>query len=790
MTEKTLKLEIYSLLSGIKDEKDGCVHRLMSALKNRPGINEAHLELNGNARLCLHYQPDLLSSTEVKQVAERAGDEVTERYRHDLISIKGMHCTDCVESIQNRIRQMSGVLRVDVRFVSKTMWVEYDSHCVDRELIEKQVRQLGYSVQTKGVHSWYREKRELTFSLICGSCTLLGWAGENLIEFPLSLSPVYHVSAVSLVFYFAAYVFGGFDTFRHAISAIKERNFGIDLLMVVAATGAALLGEFSEGGLLLFLFGLGHALEESALDKARNAIHGLTEFAPTTALVKTETGESAQAVDDLKVGAVVIVKPGMRIPVDGEVVAGCTTVDESVITGESVPVDKEPGSQVFTGGVNGDGSLEVRVTRLSDDTMLARVAAMVAEAETHESNTQRITQKFSQVFVPFVLIGDIFVILVLFFSGVSFGDSFLRGMVLLVAASPCALALGPPSAMLAGITRAARNGVLIKGGIHLENLGDVKAVAFDKTGTLTKGKPEVTDIIPIDGTDVDHWLGLAAAAESRSAHPIAQAVVDSATTRGLKLMEVAEVKSITGRGIRANVSGTDVWVGNLRLYNESHLKITASIISQISQLEIHGKTTMLVAIDQQIVGIIAVADVVRSEVKTVLAQLKKMGIRHTIMLTGDNERIASHITQEASLTDFRSSLLPEDKVTAIRKLVGSYRKVAMVGDGINDAPALANSTTGIAMGRIGTDVALETADAALMADDLSKLPFAIGLGRAARKVILQNLVIAVVVIGGLVVSSVFGLATIGIAIILHEGSTILVVLNSLRLLKYRHRRIS
>ena len=255
-------------------------------------------------------------------------------------------------------------------------------------------------------------------------------------------------------------------------------------------------------------------------------------------------------------------------------------------------------------------------------------------------------------------------------------------------------------------------------------------------------------------------------------------------------MEVAEVKSITGRGIRANVSGTDVWVGNLRLYSESHLKITASIISQISQLEIHGKTTMLVAIDQQIVGIIAVADVVRSEVKTVLAQLKKMGIRHTIMLTGDNERIASHIAQQASLTDFRSSLLPEDKVTAIRQLVDSYRKVAMVGDGINDAPALANSTTGIAMGGIGTDVALETADAALMADDLSKLPFAIGLGRAARKVILQNLVIAVVVIGGLVVSSVFGLATIGIAIILHEGSTILVVLNSLRLLKYRHRRIS
>lgn len=786
MTEKTLKLEINSLLSDIKDEKDGCVRRLMSALQSCPGINEAHLEEDANPSwLCLHYQPDLLSSAEVKRVAERTGVEVTERYRHDLISIKGMHCTDCVESIQHRISLMKGVLRVDVRFVSKNMWVEYDSHFVNREQIEKQVMQLGYGVQTKSVQSWCAENRRLIFSLLCGLCMLTGWVGENFLEFPFSLGAVYHVNVVSLVFYCAAYVVGGFYTFRHTINALKERHFGIDLLMVVAAIGAALLGEFTEGALLLFLFGLGHALEERALDKARNAIHGLTEFAPRTALVKTETGETVLAVDDLEVGAVVIVKPGMRIPVDGEVVAGSTTVDESVITGESVPVDKEPGSQVLAGGVNGDGSVEVRVTRLSDDTMIARVVTMVAEAESQESNSQRITQKFSHVFVPFVLISDIFMILILFLCGVPFSDSFLRGMVLLVAASPCALALGPPSAMLAGIARAARNGVLIKGGIHLENLGDVKAVAFDKTGTLTKGKPEVTDIIPIDGTDVDDWLGMAAAVESRSAHPIAQAVVASAAIRGLKLAEVAEVKSITGRGIRADVSGADVWVGNLRLYYESRLKITDSILSQITQLEIQGKTAMLVAIDQQLVGIIAVADVLRSEVKSVLAQLKKMRIRHTIMLTGDNERVASHIARLASLTDFQSSLLPEDKVTAIRRLVDSHRKVAMVGDGVNDAPALANATTGIAMGSTGTDVALETADAALMADDLSKLPFAIGLGRATRKVILQNLFIAVVVIGGLIASSVFGLATIGIAIILHEGSTILVVLNSLRLLKFR-----
>ncbi len=636
---------------------------------------------------------------------------------------------------------------------------------------------------TESVCSRYKENRELVFSLLCGLCLLIGWTGERFFGFPFPFEAVYHISAVSLFFYFAAYVFGGFDIVRHAINAIKERRFDIDLLMVVAAIGAAFLGEFSEGALLLFLFGLGHALEERTLDKARNAIHSLAELTPKTAIVKDETGESRQDVDDLKIGEVVIVKPGMRIPVDGEVIAGSTTVDESTITGESVPVDKEPGSQMFTGALNGDGSVEVRVTRLSDDTMLARVVAMVAEAQAQESNSQRITRKFSRIFVPLILIGDIFMILLLLFYGFPFSDSFLRGMVLLVAASPCALALGPPSAILAGIAQAARNGVLIKGGIHLENLGDVKAVAFDKTGTLTKGKPEVTDLISVGELELNHWLSMAAAVENRSAHPIAQAVVNAAMERGLELLEVTEVESMTGRGIKAKVSGTTVCIGNLKLYHESDVEIIASVQAQITKLEEQGKTAMLVAVDGQLVGVIAVADVLRPEVKSVLGQLKQMKIRHTVMLTGDNERVASHIAQEATVAEFQANLLPEDKVTAIRELVDSYRNVTMVGDGVNDAPALANATTGIAIGGAGTDVALETADAALMADDLSKLPFAIGLGRTTRRIISQNLFIALVVIGGLIVSSVFGLATIGIAIIFHEGSTILVVLNSLRLLR-------
>lgn len=786
MTEKTIKLEINSLLSGIKDEKDGYVKRLISSLKNRPGISEVYLEQGGNTQLCLHYQPDLLSGTAVKQAAERVGTEVMKRYRHDLIPVKGMHCTDCVASIQHRVSQMKGVLRVDVRFVSKNMWVEYDSHFVSRDQIEKRVRQLGYRVPVEGIRSWYAENRELIFSLLCGLCLIIGWSGENLFEFPLPVNAVYHLSAVSLFFYFAAYVFGGFDTFRHAINTLKERYFDIDLLMAAAAIGAAFLGEFSEGALLLFLFGLGHALEERALDKARNAIDSLVGLAPKTAIVKGVGGESEQAVDDLILGTVIIVKPGMRIPVDGEVFVGKSTVDESAITGESVPVDKELGSSVFAGSINGDGSLEVRVTRLSDDTMIARVVSMVEEAQTQKSNTQRITEKFSRIFVPLIFIGDILIVLLLLLLGVPFGDSLLRGIVLLVAASPCALALGPPSAILAGIAQAARNGVLIKGGIHLENLGKVQAVAFDKTGTLTKGKPEVTDIIPIGEMDVGDWLRMAATVERRSAHPIAQAVVEVATRRSLRLLEVEEVESMTGRGIKAKVSGTTVWVGNLKLYHEAHVEIQAPVRTQITKLEEQGKTIMLVAVDRQPTGIIAVADAMRPELGAVVTQLNQIGISHTVMLTGDNSRVASHIAQEAGITEYKANLLPEDKVTIMRQLLNSHNKVAMVGDGVNDAPALAHATTGIAMGGAGTDIALETADAALMADDLSKLPFAIGLGRATRRVISQNLYIALAVIGGLIVSTIFGLATIGIAIILHEGSTILVVLNSLRLLQFRN----
>ena len=470
---------------------------------------------------------------------------------------------------------------------------------------------------------------------------------------------------------------------------------------------------------------------------------------------------------------------------DGVVESGASAVDQSPVTGESVPVDKSPGDQVFTGSVNGEGALTVRTTRLAKDSTLARVMEMVEQAQAQKSPTQQLTERFVRFFVPAVLVGDLLLIVVPPLFGVPFAESFLRAMTLLVAASPCALALGTPSAILAGVARAARVGVLVKGGAHLENLGRLRAIAFDKTGTVTRGKPELTDLVALDSMMEDEVLALAAAVESRSAHPLAQAVVRAAQKRGLTLPAVGEAKALTGRGIVAEVEGKVVRVGNLRLFEEIGLQLPAAVQEQARKLEEQGKTAMVVAVDRGPVGLIAVADVVRPVAREAVESLRKMGVTETVMLTGDNARVAAHIARQVGLKDYRADLMPEDKLNAIGDLVEKHGVVAMVGDGVNDAPALAKATVGIAMGGAGTDVALETADVALMGDDLSRLPFAVGLGRATRQVIQQNLVVSMGVVLVLMGLAVTGLAGIGVAIVFHEGSTILVALNALRLLGYR-----
>jgi len=785
MVEKTIELDLQLLLPGVETEDDACLTRLEAALQNQKGLQRVHLERDRRpASLCLHYNPGVVSLAEVKRLAERAGARIANRYHHALVPVEGMDCSDCVTVIEHSVGRMDGVLSVNVNYAAEQMRVEFDAHKTGRAAIEKRVRSLGYDVPANGLQRRYLENRELLFSLISGLLLLIGWLGGRFFGFP---------PAVSLGFYLAAYFLGGWDISRHAFHALRERHFDTDLLMVIAALGAASLGDFAEGALLLFLFSLGHALEERALDRARAAVRALANLAPKTALVRRDSQEIEMPVEQLQLDDVVMVRPGVRVPADGEIIAGQSGVDQSPVTGESVPVDKAPGDKVFAGSVNGEGALEVRVTRLARDSTLARVMKMVEEAQAQKSPTQQLTEKFERVFVPVALVADVLLIVVPPLFGVPFQTSFLRAMTLLVAASPCALALGTPASILAGIAQAARNGVLVKGGAHLENLGRLKAIAFDKTGTITHGRPEVTDVVEIPNITSqianEEVLALVAAAESRSGHPLAQAVVRAAQGKGLSLPMVGNVESLTGRGLRASVNGQTVLIGSLKLMEESAIVVPAQARQHVEALEASGKTTMVVALDSHLVGVLALADTLRPDAPLTMAALKKLGVRETVMLTGDNVRIAATIAEQAGLTNFRADLMPEDKVTAIRSLVAEYGEVAMVGDGVNDAPALANATVGIAMGGAGTDVALETADVALMGDDLSRLPFAVGLGRATRAIITQNLCIALGVITLLVITSLFGLAGIGVAIFFHEGSTIVVVLNALRLLGFRADRI-
>jgi len=777
--EHTIELEVPRLLPGVEAADDACLARLESALQDRQGLNRAHLEREKNPpALCLHYDPTTVSLAEVQRLAERAGAQIVDRYHHDLLPIEGMDCSDCVKVIEHGVGRLEGVLAVNVNYASQKMRVEFDAEKTTRAAIEKRVRGLGYAIPAAGLRRWYAANAELLQSLLAGLLLGLGWAGETWAGLP-------HLAAVGL--YLAAYGFGGWHTAQHAIHAVRERHFDTDLLMVAAALGAALLGDWAEGALLLFLFSLGHALEERALDRARAAVRALAELAPKTALVRRGADVSEVAVDDVQLTDIVVVRPGARVPVDGAVRAGQSAVNQAPVTGESLPVEKFPGALVFAGSVNGAGALEVQATRLAHDSTLARVMKMVEEAQAQQSPTQQTVDRFMRYFVPGVLITTALLIVVPPLLGVPFAVSFLRAMTLLVAASPCALALGTPAAILAGVAQAARNGVLVKGGVHLENLGRLRAIAFDKTGTLTNGKPEVTDLIAAGHLSEAEVLALAAAVERQSGHPLAQAIVRAAEARGLALPEVTRVESLTGLGLTAMLDGQVVRLGNGRLLAEAGISLSAELQGQMDALQAAGKTIMALALGAQVVGVIAVADTLRPDSAPTMQALRRLGVRRTIMLTGDNARVAAAIAQQAGISEFRADLMPEDKVTTIQALNQQYGVTAMVGDGVNDAPALAHATVGIAMGGAATDVALETADVALMGDALAKLPLAVGLGRATRAIIQQNLVIALGVIAVLIVAAVTGWAGIGVAIVLHEGSTIMVALNALRLLGYRQR---
>lgn len=602
----------------------------------------------------------------------------------------------------------------------------------------------------------------------------IGFIGERLFGLPPS---------VALVCYVAAYVCGGFDVAREALPAVFRGKFDTDLLMLAAAAGAAALGKWPEGAFLLFLFSLGHAGEHYALGRARNAIGALGELMPRTARLKRGERIEEVPVEQLAVGDVVVVRPGDRVPSDGTIAAGESSLDQSAITGESVPVSRKPGDDVFAGTINKENALDVKVTRLARDNTLARVMRLVAEAQEQQSPTQRFAERFTRRFVPAVLGATVLVIVVPpLLRHWTWADSFYRGMLLLVAASPCALAIGTPAAVLAGIAQAARHGVLVKGGVHLENLGRLRTIAFDKTGTLTTGKFAVTHIVSLDGMTETDVLRTAAAVEEQSNHPLAAAIVEAAHHRGVRFPRASAVENLPGKGMRARVEEAPVVIGAWRAFEEGANGIP--VRGQVRQLEEAGQTVVVVQRAEKFAGLIGLADQPREHTERVLARLHDQGIARRIMLTGDNTSVARAVASRVGIDEFRAELLPEKKLTVIRDLQAQHGPIAMVGDGVNDAPALAAATVGIAMGGAGTAVALETADVALMGDDLTKLPFAVGLSRASQRIIKQNLAIALGVIGLLILAAFACAIPLSVAVVFHEGSTVAVALNALRLLAW------
>lgn len=640
-------------------------------------------------------------------------------------------------------------------------------------------------------------RTELYFSILCGVFLAIAF----LIK---TFGPDTQSVWIYLGAFFISYVFGGYYITIEAFQQIKKGGFEIDFLMIAAALGAAYIGSWTEGALLLFLFSLGHALESYAMNKAKKSIEALGELSPKTALVKKDGKVEEVGIEELKINDIIVVKPNTKIAADGVIVKGDSAINQAPITGESMPIDKsaiastdnlpvfndiDAAHVAYTGSINGDGSIEVQVMKLSKDSTVARLIKMVSEVETQKSPTQRMTKKFEKWYVPIVII----VVVLLCFAYVvvdeSFNESLYRAITVLVAASPCALAISTPSAVLSGIARAAQKGVLIKGGKALEDLGSIQTIAFDKTGTLTEGKPKLTNLIPSDNYPKESLARLVLEVESLSNHPLARAITKDIKAQFEMTHDnlASDVNAIQGKGISASLEGKTVFIGNEKLMNDEDMTLTPELRSQMEELLQDGHTAMLVGRENKVVGLISVMDVPRKTAVDTLQRLKAIGVKRMVMLTGDHQNVGDAIAKQIGLTEAKGNLLPEDKVDAVKNLMQRDGKIAMVGDGVNDAPAMAFSTVSVAMGAAGSDVALETADVALMSDKIEMLPFVIGLSRASKRIITQNIWISMGVVALLVPATILGLTGIGLAVVFHEGSTLVVVLNALRLLAYDER---
>jgi len=701
---------------------------------------------------------------------------VCQLHAESTFTVDGMDCREEVLLLERRFKHLAGLEAFTADVVGRRLHVKYDAAKLSTSAIAAAVADAGMRAwleHEEGVAADSPGARRLRLARLVGSgIALVAGMMATLVEAG-QLAPWLFAGAVVL----------GIPTpLRRARHAIRVRVLDINVLMLVAAAAAMVLGEWAEAAAVVFLFAAAQALEARTLERARLAVRSLLELTPTQVVMRDGSHEYVEPVERVPVGAVVVVKPGEKIPLDGEVVAGTSTVNQAPVTGESMPVDKSVGHEVYAGTINGRGALDVRVTRRSHDTTLARIIHLVERAQATRAPVQAFVDRFARVYTPVVLALSAVIALVPPLLGASPREWIYRALVLLVVSCPCAMVISTPVSVVAALAAAARRGVLIKGGAHLERVSQVRCVAFDKTGTLTRGEPEVVEILALDHESPDDVLILAAAVERRSEHPIGQAIVRAAAERGLPVPPADDVRSLPGRGLEGRVDGVDVVLGNLALLGERRLD-RPDVRDKVTALGERGRTAVLVAAHGSVIGIVAVADRTRDAARDTIALLRAQGVDSIVMLTGDSESVARLVGAETGVDEVRSGLMPEDKVAAIEELRRRYGTVAMVGDGVNDAPALATADVGIAMGAAGSDAALETADVALMADELLKIPFAMRVSRSALRNIKANLAVSLALKGAFVIAAVAGVATLWMAVVADTGASVIVIANALRLLR-------
>ncbi|WZE72722.1 heavy metal translocating P-type ATPase [Macrococcus sp. CCM 2573] len=778
-----------------------CAGKFERNVKKIPGVEDAKVNF-GASKISVYGEATVEELEKagafenLKVTPEKPRRQAPQEVKKDknIYRVEGFSCANCAGKFERNVKKIPGVEDAKVNFGASKISVYGEATVEELEkagafenlkvVPEKPVRQATQEINQEKEDEkeekvpFYKKHSTLLYStllIVFGYLSVFVNGDENI---------------VTTLLFVASMLIGGLSLFKVGFQNLLRFEFDMKTLMTVAVIGGAIIGEWAEVSVVVILFAISEALERFSMDKARQSIRSLMDIAPKEALVRRKGQEMMIHVDDIAVGDIMIVKPGQKIAMDGMVVSGYSAVNQAAITGESVPVEKAVDDEVFAGTLNEEGLLEVEITKLVEDTTISKIIHLVEEAQGERAPSQAFVEKFAKYYTPIIMIIAALVAVVppLFF-GASWETWVYQGLAVLVVGCPCALVISTPISIVSAIGNAAKKGVLIKGGVYLEEMGALKAIAFDKTGTLTKGVPVVTDFNVLNKqVDENEMLSIITALEYRSQHPLASAIMKRAEEANISYSDVVvdDFSSITGKGIKGTVDGTTYYIGSPKLFKElSNSSFDKNLEKKVATLQNQGKTAMVVGTDKEILAIIAVADEVRESSKEVIQKLHQLGIKNTIMLTGDNKGTANAIGSHVGVKEVQAELMPQDKLDYIKQLKSEYNNVAMIGDGVNDAPALAASTVGIAMGGAGTDTALETADVALMGDDLRKLPFTVKLSRKALNIIKANIIFAVAIKFIALLLVIPGWLTLWIAILSDMGATLLVALNSLRLMRVK-----